>query len=303
MLRILRPFTATAVFPRRSAARILPALSADALLPTMTSGNRSLVGCKHLHTGNRKPFIFIIVRLATSVPLWSGMILRNSCSKAVSRSVLLFAIVVASSSIGRCDTVQFAVPPADVGAPFNGGSVDLFSSGLNGTVLTGQSLSLDLVLSDDVLARVYANDPDALGVELAIYTTATTAPGFAGPTTGFLLDPSGNQFGDTLTAGRDDGSDGSFGMGLNLFTPQDLESENVFDLSGAEFDTSLPSTGYTVTDAELIFSLNSNSNAVQFGTAQQLPEPSTFGLTFLGLLAIALAARRKGSKRPSLPCS
>ena len=219
------------------------------------------------------------------------------------RYILLFGIVIALPAVGWCDTVQFAVPPANIGTVYAGGSVDLYSSGLNGTVLAGQSLTLDLVLSDHVLARLYANDPGALGIELELYTTADTYPGFLGATTGFLLDPIGSQFGDTLVAGRADGSNGTTGAGLVEFTSEDLEDENVFDISGAEFETSLPSSGYVITDAELIFTLNDVYNGVQFGTEQQLPEPSTLAMTLMGLLALTLAAGRRSLKRRSVSCS
>jgi hypothetical protein len=214
------------------------------------------------------------------------------------RYFLLFGILAASPAIGLCDTVQFAVNPADIGTVFRGGSVDLFSSGLNGTVVSGQALSLDLVLSGSVLARLYATDPAALGVELEIYTNAAGAPGFAGPTTGFLLAPNGSQFGGSQVAGGADGSNGTFEVGLVSFAPGNLNGESIFDISGAHFDITLPSGGYTVTNAELLFSLNASDNGLEFGTAQQLSEPSTLLMSLLGF-GIVLAAWRREPKRTS----
>lgn len=215
---------------------------------------------------------------------------------AMWRYILLIGILTASPATGWCDTVQFTVDPANIGTVSEGGSVDLFSSGLNGDVLTGQSVSLDLVLGNDMLARLFLSDPNAFGIELIVYTTAGTFPGFAGPTTGFLLDPSGNQIGNSQDAGRDMGSNGTFGMGLVSFTSGNLAGANVVDISGAQFDTTFPATGFVVTDAELSFSLNSDYDGVEFGTAQQLPEPSTLGLTLVGVLVMALAAWRRGLK-------
>jgi hypothetical protein len=213
------------------------------------------------------------------------------------RSISLLGILIASPVIGWCDTVQFAVPPANIGTLIQGPvALDLSSSGLNGTVLAGQSLSLDLLLSNDVLARLFLPDPGTFGIELIIHTNAGTFPGFAGPTTGYLLDPSGNQFGGTQVAGRAAGNDGTFAMGLVSFTLGNLGGAQVVDISGVHFDTSLPATGFVITDAQLLFSFNSASDGVEFGTAQQLPEPSTIGLILGGAPLIALIAWRSRRK-------
>jgi PEP-CTERM motif-containing protein len=217
------------------------------------------------------------------------------------RYVSLLAMVIASPAMGWCDTVQFTIDPANTGIVYTGANtpfIDLFSSGLNGTLLTGQSLSLDLMFSNQVLARLFLNDPGAFGVELIVYTNAGTFPGFAGTTTGFLLDPNGNQFGGIQTAGRADCSCGSFAVGLVSFTSANLQGANVVDISGVNFNTTLPSTGYVVTDAQLRFSLNSAYDSVEFGTAQQLPEPSSLLQLGLGLLGLVGIFRKKLSVCP-----
>lgn len=192
------------------------------------------------------------------------------------RYFLLLAVLIAWPVIGRCDSVQFTVDPANIGTSYKGGVVDLFSSGLNGAVLSGQSLSLDLVLSNEVLARLSVSYP-SFGILLNVHTNAGTFPGFAGPTTGFLLDPNGNKLGDTQVAGRAEGSDGTFVMGLDLISGGDI--------SGVHFDTVFPDTGFVVTNAQLRFSLNSPNNGLIFGTAQQLPESSN-RWDYLGLLVV-----------------
>ena len=71
------------------------------------------------------------------------------------RIMLISAMVSVSPAIVRCDSLQFIVPQSDIGTPIQGGSVvDLSSSGLNGTVLSGQTLPLDLVLGNNDLARL-----------------------------------------------------------------------------------------------------------------------------------------------------
>jgi len=207
------------------------------------------------------------------------------------RSLFLLTILIASPAIVWCDTVQFTFPPASIGTPIHGpGSFDVFSSGLNGTVLAGETLSLDLTLSNDVLARLYLAAPSTFGLGLVIFTNAGTFPGFVGPTTGYLLDPSGNQFGGAQVAGRADGCcPGFVSMGLVSFTSSNLEGAQVVDISGMHFDTSLPNNGFVITDAELLFSFNGPDDGVVFGTAQQLPEPSALELTLAGALATCLA--------------
>ena len=215
------------------------------------------------------------------------------------RSTLLSGILILSPAIGWCDTVQFTVEPANIGTVIQAPFVDVFSSGLNGIVLTGQSLSLDLVLSNDVLARLFLSDPATFGIGLTVDTNAGTFAGFAGPTTGFLLDPSGNQLDASQVAGRADGSNGNFSVGLVSFTRANLNGAVVIDISGVQFDTTFPNDGAVITNADLRFSFNgiSGVDGVQFGTVKQLPEPSTLGLTLVGALALALAAGRRGLKQ------
>jgi hypothetical protein len=216
------------------------------------------------------------------------------------RSISLVGILIVSPAIGWCDTVQFTVNAANIGTPIQGpGAVDFFSSGLNGTVLAGQNLSLDLLLSNDVLARLFLSDPGTFGIGLTIHTNAGTFPGFTGPTTGYLVDPKGNQFGGSQIAGRADGSDGTLDVGLVSFTASNLGGAQVFDISGVHFDTSFPNNGFVITDAQLRFSFNSAEDSVEFGTAKQLPEPSAIGLILAGALLIAPIARRSRGRLPS----
>jgi hypothetical protein len=222
----------------------------------------------------------VMIRLVSSV---LAMRILSSC-----RTVLLAAFVISSPAALLGDTVQFTVNPANTGTVYKVGPIVLSSSGLDGTVLAGQSLSLNLTFSDDVLARLFLSAPGEFGVGLNVFTNAGTSPGFAGATTGYLLDANGNQFGGSQTAGRAMGSDGTFFVGLVSFTSANLLGANAVDISGVHFDTTLPATGFVVTNAEFVFSLNGDSDAVEFGTAKQLPEPSSFTLCVIGLSLIAL---------------
>lgn len=185
----------------------------------------------------------------------------------------------------KADTLHFTVAPADIGPTFLSGNVALFSPGLDGTVLSGQSLSLDLVLANTDLARLFLGTPSLFGIAMNLQTNAGTFPGFVGTTVGFLLNPNGSKLGQFQFAGRADSSDGSTSFGLFSFTSANLGDGDVFDISGVHFDTTLPDSGFVITNAELVFTLEApdSGNGFEFGTAQQLPEPGT-----LLLLALAI---------------
>jgi hypothetical protein len=192
-------------------------------------------------------------------------------------------------TLAAATTVSFTPSPANIGVPFQNTTVNLFSTGLNGMMLSGQSLSLDLVLTNDLLARIQLINPGQLGIALIISTNAGMDPGFAGLTTGFLLSPGGTQLGNSQDAGRDQADDGTFSVALVSFASAGLGS--VVDTSGVHFDTSFPNTGFAVTNAQLSFTLNSNQ--LIFGTAQQLPETSTLALLVAGVSLGGALTRRQ----------
>ena len=198
------------------------------------------------------------------------------------------AIVLLLMSAGpvAATTVTFPVGAGQVGTPLTG-DIDLFSSGLNGETLTKQSLSLDLVFSQDLLARMTFGD---ISVGLTIHTNTAGSPGFAGTTTGFLLAADGSALHAPLTAGGASGSDGSFSIGL-----VDLSSllSGVVDIRGVHFDTILPDNGSAITGARLRFSVNPGIAQVTFGTAAQLPEPGTVVLLGIaGAMGVAVVRWR-----------
>jgi hypothetical protein len=209
------------------------------------------------------------------------------------RYFLLLVVLATSSAISPCDTVQFTVPPADIGiiyTPDSSGPGDFTSDVFDGIALTGEVLSFDAVLSDGVLAR-FGNCIGACGVSVGIFTNAPfTFTEFAGPSsTGSVLDPNGNQ-GATQLLGRAGGNNGAIFTGVVVPGPNE-------DVSGAHFDIVLPNTGFEITGLELSFVVSSDSESLKFGTAEQLPEPSTFGLTAMGLLILAVLASASTSRR------
>lgn len=194
--------------------------------------------------------------------------------------MLLFMLLPATA---WADTILFTVNPVDQMVP-KSLQFDVFSSGLNGTVFTGQSLSLDLLLAGDLLARINAA---TYGIDLTLSTNAGMDPGFFGAaTTGSVL----GRFGPlgSFDVGRSMSSNGDTSAGMPFIT------HGPNDIRGFHFDAVLPSTGWTVTNATLRFTLPNPNSTVIFGTAAQLPEPQPLLLVSLGVpLIIALKAKAR----------
>ena len=197
-------------------------------------------------------------------------------------------LVLVSTAPAAATTVIFAVAPGQIG-PGLTGDIDLASSHLNGIALGGQSLSLDLLFDQDLLARMTFGD---ISVGLTIKTSTPGSPGFAGATTGFLIAPDGSALHTSRIAGLASGSDGSFSAGL-----VDLTSvlSGVVDVKGVHFDTILPGNASLITGAHLRFSVNPGIGQVTFGTAAQLPEPATGVL--LGIVATSSLLVRRWRSR------
>jgi hypothetical protein len=208
-------------------------------------------------------------------------------------SVLL--VVLLSVPSATATTIPFTPSPASIGVSFTNTDVDVFSSGLNGTTLSGQPMSLDLVLTNDLLARIQLTIPEDLGVTLTVFTNAGMEPGFSGPTTGFLINPVGNPWSAPQDAGRTQGNNGTFSMGLTGFSSGQFGGAGTIDVSGVHFETSFPNTGFTVTNSRLRFSLSANH--LIFGTPLQLPEPSALVLLFAGISLVGVVYKRVASGR------
>jgi hypothetical protein len=86
------------------------------------------------------------------------------------RAAVMLAVVMLLTGPADATTVNFAVNPALIGV-VGSGDVDLFSPNLNGMALQGQALSLDLVLTDAVLARLFLPNPNQLVVVLNVPQT------------------------------------------------------------------------------------------------------------------------------------
>ncbi len=182
--------------------------------------------------------------------------------------------------------VVFTVDPSQTGILHK--SFTLTSPDINGVVLNGQAITLDLALANDVLARVHTV-AGVLGFSLTIQTNATVAPGFTVGTV-YAVDRFGNRVSEIMTTAGGMGSNGTFGVGhpfLPMLSP-------VTDLAGMHLEFGMPDTGYTVTGATWRFTPRSPQDAVEFGTAAQLPEIGSVWLVAFGLILLKSVNSGKG---------
>jgi hypothetical protein len=204
-------------------------------------------------------------------------------------AVLVFAVVTVLTSAAHATTlVSFSLDPALIGSPMAAGEFDVHSTGLNGAVLNGQLLSLDLVYADGILARVLTATSIDMGLSLSTNTSFSCLtfpslgcgnwPGFPTGLTGNLLTPDGSALQPPQGLGSEMGSDGSLGVGLSPGVTSPTPGGANYELSGAHLEFLLPNTGFEVTDARLRLIARPSSATVQFGTEAQLPDGDSWSL-------------------------
>ncbi len=182
----------------------------------------------------------------------------------------------------QATTVVFNVPPSQTAVPLTNIELDLFSSGLNGTVFSGQDLSLDLTFGDGVVGRMNLVDPFYFDVLLIVSTTGGSSSNNFASGSGYLLDESGAAVGNPQIAGVLP----AFAIGLVSFTPATV---HLGGYSGVHIDALTSNSGATITSAKLRLELF--DSRIEFGTPAQLPEPSSLALLPLGLIGIVVAGR------------
>ena len=112
---------------------------------------------------------------------------------------------------GQGQTITFALQPSDTRV-FKTESFSVFSDDFNGRTLNGQTLSLDLLLDGDNLARVFSQQ---MGLSLTVFTDAGTFPGFAGQeTVAAVIGSTGELLSPLQKTGRAMSDTGSFSAGL-----------------------------------------------------------------------------------------
>jgi hypothetical protein len=202
-----------------------------------------------------------------------------NCFFASVSVVLLLIGTAADTSAGP---ISLAVDPKLAGGPTVQGFFEIdffFGDQLDGIILSGQSLSLDFVFADDILARVLRLGEGGVdfGILLALETNAGTSAGLPGDdSTGFLIAPDGTP----LHAPLDREWVGLLDVPVVGLFPQLLGS---FEMAGVHYDLTLPSTGFGVTGGRIRLTSHNPWGTIQFGTVAQLPEPSTLLLIIVGL--------------------
>jgi len=212
---------------------------------------------------------------------------------AVVPLAIALLLLIPFGRVASANPITLTVNPGLVGPTFEGArDLDFsFGSQLDGVTLSGQSMSLDFVFADGILARVSSSVEGTLdlGVLLEVQTTANGFPGFAGPDTmGFALAPDGTPLQPPQSTGRGAGSDGTFFAGIF----PTLAVTN-FEMSGVHFDIVFPSTGYMVTGGKIRVSSVDDLQSIRFGTAAQLPEPATLALLLVGVLCACVGRRSR----------
>jgi hypothetical protein len=191
-------------------------------------------------------------------------------------ALLVLALSLSASRAGA--TVILDVPAGwvDNPQPFD---VDLWTSAFNGAAVQGQTLSVDFLFSDGLIAQ-FTHDsfaPFSFVVVWNIFTTATTFPGMPdGSSSGWLIGADGSRI--ETASGVFDGSDGTTAVGLQA------AEQAVLEVQGFHFDFVLPTTPYVITDGQIRIGGNSHT-ALTFvrSSTEPVPEPPALLLIPLGL--------------------
>ncbi len=133
--------------------------------------------------------------------------------------------------LGPSHTVTSQTPPS----PFDG---------LNGTILDGQSVSVDFSFANDAFVRVFTVTSPDFRASIRLQTNSLGFAGFLDGT-GYLIDINGNAIPGYGITGSASGSDGS--MAISLFpllkdddgTPND-DLLRPFDFYGVHYDLTFP---------------------------------------------------------------
>ena len=236
---------------------------------------------------------------------------RASCmsSEPLARRLVVlmehsWAIIVASLLTIFAGSANAVLISADLGSPHTITSQTLPSSfdALQGTLLNGQSVSLDVSFSNSEFVRIFSVTSWTFDASIKLQTNVTGFLGFLHGT-GYLVDINGNAIPGYGITGSASGSDGSLFLGLFPLLKDENGTPNTdllrpFDFYGVHYDLIFPDVNdpsIHVTSGQ--FTLFSDPNGV-FGIGPGLPRDivpdSGSTLLLLGiafLLSIGLRTR------------
>ena len=160
---------------------------------------------------------------------------------------------------------------------------------IDGTMLQGQSLSLDLDFNDENFIRLFSITDPSFAALLTLQTNGTSLVGFL-QGTGYLLDQNGQAMTAPMELGSASGDNGSLAVGL--FPLLSSASGAPLDFFGIHFDLLLPdNASIWLTGGELDLLAAGASPGDRFGIGPGVPTDIVpdFGGTLL-LLAVGVAA-------------
>ncbi len=184
-------------------------------------------------------------------------------SRKVNRPAVLLAILIALPS-WEVHAINISV---DLGSPGSIWTEQTFSfSGLNGTALNGNSISLDVMFSNEEFIRVFSTTAVTFDVLLRLQSDANGLVGFARGTA-YLLDQNDTALHTAQVLGSSSSDAGSLNLGL--FPVLSGELSQPFDFYGIHYDLVLPSYSAAITEGELM--LVSQDPVGPFGVGPYLP--------------------------------
>jgi len=179
----------------------------------------------------------------------------------------IFAGIIAAVSLGAIGSARATTIDLDLGTPPHVTSkVTNSFDALNGTVLQGQTLSLNFTFSNGEFVRLFTITSTPFVALLKLQTNSPGTLDFPSGT-GFLVDQHGNALQPPQELGSAAGDNGLLAAGLLPLLPGDLSRP--LDFFGIHFDLTLPvSLSVAITGEE--FLLKSDGNA-PFGVGPGVP--------------------------------
>jgi hypothetical protein len=163
---------------------------------------------------------------------------RALSSRGAVKASALFAGIIAAIVLLTLGSAQATTIDLDLGAsPKVSAKVVTSVDALDGTLLQGQTLSLDFTFSHGEFVRLFSITSKPFTALLKLQTDASGMVDFLDGT-GFLVDQHGNPLDTPQQLGSAAGNNGSLAAGLFPLLPGDLQRP--LDFFGIHFDLTLP---------------------------------------------------------------